>query len=101
MPAQPGWHFFWPQCYSDISILERMPMTLKRIAVLAAAAGIAGPFIAPAQAAAPDKLYSMLAPSVWRVIAVDKDKKPFAQGSAVVIAPEMLLTNCHVLKGAR
>jgi serine protease Do len=32
---------------------------------------------------------------------MDKDKKPFKQGSAVVIAPEVLLTNCHVLKGAR
>jgi S1-C subfamily serine protease len=78
-----------------------MRMILRGGATFGMALALAGMSMAPAQAAAPDKLYSMLAPSVWRVIAVDKDKKPFAQGSAVVIAPEILLTNCHVLKGAR
>lgn len=76
-------------------------MRLKKIATLAAAAGLAGLSLAPAQAMPPDRLYSMLAPSVWRVFGVDRDKKPLRQGSAVVIAPEILLTNCHVLKGAR
>lgn len=53
-----------------------------------------------AHAAAPDKLYATLSPSVWRVVAMDAAGKPFAQGSAVVIAPETLLTNCHVLAKA-
>lgn len=53
-----------------------------------------------AHATAPDKLYSMLAPSIWRVVAYDGAGKAFAQGSAVVIGPETLLTNCHVLAKA-
>ena len=53
------------------------------------------------QAAAPDKVYSMVAPSVWRVVSYDAAGKALAQGSAVVIAPETLLTNCHVLAQAK
>ncbi|WP_426114013.1 S1C family serine protease [Massilia sp. PWRC2] len=53
-----------------------------------------------AHAIAPDKLYSMLAPSIWRVVASDSAGKAFSQGSAVVIGPETLLTNCHVLAKA-
>ena len=78
-----------------------MQMSLQGIARFGVLAGIAGMATAPARAATPDKLYSMLAPSVWRVVSVDRDRKPFATGSAVVIAPETLLTNCHVLKSAR
>jgi hypothetical protein len=48
-----------------------------------------------------DKLYSLLSPSVWTVLVGDEGK-PFGQGSAVVVGPETLLTNCHVvLKAAR
>lgn len=52
-------------------------------------------------AAPPDKIYSMIAPSVWRVVSYDAAGKALAQGSAVVIAPETLLTNCHVLAQAK
>lgn len=55
---------------------------------------------AVAYAASADKLYAMLSPSIWRVVAADANGTPFAQGSAVVIAPETLLTNCHVLAKA-
>ena len=51
-------------------------------------------------AASADKLYAMLSPSIWRVVVADANGKPFAQGSGVVIAPETLLTNCHVLAKA-
>jgi hypothetical protein len=74
---------------------------IPTMTLLAMASILAAVPTLPARAAAPDKLYAMLAPSVWRVIAADKDKKPMKQGSAVVIAPDTLLTNCHVLKGAR
>lgn len=53
------------------------------------------------RAAAPDKVYSMVAPSVWHVVSYDAAGKALAQGSAVVIAPETLLTNCHVLAQAK
>jgi len=76
-------------------------MRVKKIGLLAAAASIAVLPVAPARALAPAKLYALLAPSVWRVVVADKDRKPFAEGSAVVIAPEVLLTNCHVLKSAK
>jgi serine protease Do len=76
-------------------------MRLKTIGWLALTAGISLLSCAPVRAAAPDKLYAMLAPSVWRVVVADKDGKPFAEGSAVVVAPEVLLTNCHVLKSAK
>lgn len=74
---------------------------IPTMTLLAMASILAAMPTLPARAATPDKLYAMLAPSVWRVLAADKDKKPIKQGSAVVVAPDTLLTNCHVLKGAR
>lgn len=50
-----------------------------------------------AEALPADKLYALLTPSVWHVIVSDDKGKPFAQGSAVVVGPETLLTNCHVV----
>jgi len=47
-----------------------------------------------------DQLYAKLAPSVWQVNTFDKQGKPAALGSAVVIGHETLLTNCHVLRGS-
>jgi S1-C subfamily serine protease len=54
-----------------------------------------------AQAVSADKLYLAISPSVWRVFALNAEGKPFAQGSAVVVANETLLTNCHVLVKAK
>lgn len=48
-----------------------------------------------------EKLYQYLAPSVWVVRTYDSDGILLSTGSAVVIGPETLLTNCHVIKGAR
>lgn len=56
----------------------------------------------PASRAMPaDQLYAKLAPSVWQVQTFDKDGKPAALGSAVVVDRETLLTNCHVLQGSQ
>lgn len=49
----------------------------------------------------PDKFFQRTAPSVWRVYTYDADGISFAQGSAVVIGKETLLTNCHVLAKAK
>lgn len=48
-------------------------------------------------------LFASLSPSVVRIVALDVVKgeksKLKARGSAVVIQPNLMLTNCHVLKG--
>lgn len=54
----------------------------------------------PSWALAPDELFRQVSPSVWQVGTLDGQGKPIATGSAVVIAPQTLVTNCHVLKGA-
>ena len=67
------------------------------LSALLLAAGLGA---ASARAVSADKLYTMLAPSVWRVLALDAQNKPFSQGSGVIIGPEALITNCHVLAKA-
>ncbi|MFZ6768371.1 S1C family serine protease [Undibacterium sp. Di26W] len=54
-----------------------------------------------ASAMAPDKFYASTAPSVWRVSSQDALGAEFALGSAVVIEPEALITNCHVIAKAK
>lgn len=70
---------------------------LARAAWLVCAAGLVS---TSARALAPEDLYRQLSPSVWQVGALSEAGKPFATGSAVVVAPQTLVTNCHVLKGA-
>jgi S1-C subfamily serine protease len=60
-----------------------------------AAASEAAPTLTPAE------LFARVAPSVWRVQTLDADGLLLGQGSAVVVAPGQLVTNCHVLSKAR
>jgi serine protease Do len=55
----------------------------------------------PAWALTPPEVYAKVAPSIWRVATYDADGVPLAFGSGVVIAPETMVTNCHVLAKAR
>ncbi|HZF18429.1 MAG TPA: trypsin-like peptidase domain-containing protein [Burkholderiales bacterium] len=55
----------------------------------------------PAGALTPDAFYSKTAPSVWLVKTFDEDGLALSVGSAVVIAPDTVLTNCHVLAKAK
>ena len=55
----------------------------------------------PASALSPAELFAQVAPSVWRVQTLDADGLVIGQGSAVVVAPGQLVTNCHVLARAR
>ena len=48
----------------------------------------------------PEQLFERLAPSVWTVETFDGTNRPLAMGSAVVIGPGSLVTNCHVLAKA-
>jgi len=57
--------------------------------------------VAPAAALTPDAFYAKTAPSVWLVKTFDEDGLPLATGTAVVIAPDTVLTNCHVLVKAK
>lgn len=68
---------------------------LLLMAAATASAQTQAPVLTPAQ------VYAKVAPSVWRVSTYDLDGLPLSQGSGVVTAPETVVTNCHVLKGAR
>ncbi|MBL8352293.1 MAG: serine protease [Burkholderiaceae bacterium] len=68
------------------------------------ALALAGPALlaaAPASALTPAELFAQVSPSVWRVQTLDADGLLLGQASAVVVAPEQLVTNCHVLNRAR
>lgn len=51
----------------------------------------------PAWSLEPDALFAKVVPSVWTVLATDAQGRQSSQGSAVVIGPGRLVTNCHVL----
>lgn len=55
----------------------------------------------PARALGPAEVFAQVSPSVWRVQTLDRDGLLLGQGSGVVIAPQQLVTNCHVLAKAR
>ena len=48
-----------------------------------------------------NEIYAKVSPSVWRVQTYDVDGLPLAFGTGVVIAPDTLITNCHVLAKAK
>jgi S1-C subfamily serine protease len=62
---------------------------------------VAATTTAHAQSLTPAQVYAKVSPSVWRVSTYDLDGLPLSQGSGVVTAAEAVVTNCHVLKGAR
>jgi S1-C subfamily serine protease len=53
-----------------------------------------------AAALEPDVLFKRVSPSVWVVRTFDAQERPLLAGSAVVVAPGRLVTNCHVLAKA-
>lgn len=67
---------------------------------LAVAAALSVVTLSAAQALEPDALFRKLSPSVWVVKTFDAQRRPLGSGSAVVIAPGRLITNCHVLAKA-
>jgi hypothetical protein len=59
------------------------------------------PALVHAQVLAPTALFEKLSPSVFMVItyaSTESKARPLATGSAVVIGPETVITNCHVLR---
>ena len=74
--------------------LPRQFRQCGRAAVLAACAAASN----AAHALSPTEFFAKVSPSVWLVHTFDKEGMPMGTGSAVVIAPHTLITNCHVLK---
>jgi S1-C subfamily serine protease len=59
-------------------------------------------FVAGAQALEPDKVFEKASPSVVTVVAMrDPTSKEFQSGSGIVIDPDTVITNCHVLQGGK
>ena len=73
------------------------PAALARL-LLCAALAVGATLPAAAMTAA--DVYARVSPSIWQVRTYDKDNLALGTGSAVVIAGETLITNCHVLKKA-
>ncbi|EXI85659.1 MAG: putative serine protease HtrA [Candidatus Accumulibacter regalis] len=48
----------------------------------------------------PEQLFAMVSPAVVSVRAVDDQGGELAQGSGVVVGPEQVATNCHVVRDA-
>lgn len=73
------------------SLLRAVPVCLGLGLAMAAGA---------AMALEPDVLFTKVSGSVWSVRTFDAQERPLRAGSAVVIAPGRLVTNCHVLAKA-
>lgn len=67
----------------------------------AACAVLLGHAASAQQVLQPDELFERVSPSVWTVKTFDADGRGLAFGSAVVIGPGQLVTNCHVLSKAK
>jgi len=74
-------------------------MTVPTLRPLAALIALA---LAPNVAAAmtPQDLFTKLSPTIWVVRSQHGDSPTFGMGSAVAIAPRLLVTACHVVAGA-
>jgi S1-C subfamily serine protease len=55
---------------------------------------------APAAALTPEEVFTRVSPSVWFVYGADDTDRRLTQGSGVVVAPQRVITNCHVLENA-
>jgi hypothetical protein len=77
--------------------MSAMPSIATRTTVVAA--GLLG-FAAASHALEPSQLFDRVSPSVWVVRTFDAGDRPVGLGSAVVVGPGRLVTNCHVLTKA-
>ena len=77
------------------------PLRLVGAVRRAALSLLGGGLALSAQALTPAELFAQVSPSVWRVQTLDADGLITGQGSAVVVGPAQLVTNCHVLARAR
>lgn len=76
-----------------------MSKTRRLLAAASLSLAVTGAAWAQPTALSPEDLYEKIAPSVWLVETKDSGGKG-SLGSAVVIAPTELITNCHVVDKA-
>lgn len=76
------------------------PGSLQR-ALGALALGLTGATAGAQSVPAPMALFQQIAPSLWTVRTQDGEGRSLLQGSAVVIGPGRLITNCHLLRQAK
>jgi len=74
--------------------MKRRCLHASLVLTLAGAAGTAHALTA-------EQVYAKVSPSVWRVVTYDADNLPLGLGSGVVVGPEAVITNCHVLARAK
>jgi hypothetical protein len=75
--------------------------TVDHRRLIGSAAGLCWLLSGTTHALEPDTIFERVSPSVWTVRALDAQEKPITSGSAVVVGPGRLITNCHVLRQAR
>lgn len=82
--------------------MTQPPAPARRKSIARSALLCAGLLVATStQALTPAELFAKVSPSIWKVVALDADGLPLGQGSAVVVSPHTLVTNCHVLAKAK
>jgi serine protease Do len=67
---------------------------------LAAAAAFCTLWPGLASALTPEEIFRKVSPAVWVVVPRDDQGRALGSGSAVVVGPGRLVTNCHVLRRA-
>lgn len=72
----------------------------KTTTVLAGATAFCTLLPGLASALTPEELFRKVSPAVWVVIPRDDQGRALGSGSAVVVGPGRLITNCHVLRKA-
>ncbi|MDR6860522.1 S1C family serine protease [Variovorax guangxiensis] len=71
-----------------------------RIKAVALAALVVGTLQAAAAPRTPEEIFREASPSIWVVLPKDADGRTLGSGSAVIVGPGRLVTNCHVLRNA-
>jgi S1-C subfamily serine protease len=74
---------------------------MRRKGKLICLVGVAALVPAAGQALEPDELFQKVSPSIVAIHGFDTRVKPFTYGSGVVVGPETVITNCHVLAKTR
>jgi hypothetical protein len=74
------------------------PVTIPDAAPLESATAVPVSATSASWRGSAEDVFSAAAPSVARVLALDGSGRPVSQGSGVVIAPGVVVTNCHVTK---
>lgn len=75
---------------------RRQPFTFTGMLAVTVFSGL---WVLPAGALEPDQIFDKVSPSIVLVLATDE--KSYVQGSGVVVAPQRVVTNCHVVAKRR